>query len=399
MLQQPGLTQCNQQINGDLTLTVAICESCTDTCDTGGSDNQPNTLVYGTWVEDESVGSTQFWRSITSSSDGAKLAAVAYEGNIWTFASAPTTCAYKDPANGGPGTGEGSCEAVSTMQPKDFCKPVCDEGYDLSGATECSEDALLTLSTCNTTAADATEELSAAAEEKTAVAVESRDALLAAITDETLKAKAKLFADAAIAGVNVKKVKVALPAASEDAACSQAFTKMKLAPGDGLLCDVAVSSRRRLAQSTYDVTVFVSPVVVDDATFNAAVASLEAVDIVVTKTEVNPTTELRNIPGVNSALLASFEEDAEEAAEATTALNAHLATVTPHPPPSPPSPPLSPPPPSPPEASRVERLRFSGDPRGTRYRDERSRDRGVRRVRGGARRRGVTQSVFLSFRR
>ena len=108
------------------------------------------------------------------------------------------------------------------------------------------------------------------------------------------------------------------------------------------------SSRRRLAQSTYDVTVFVSPVVVDDATFNAAVASLEAVDIVVTKTEVNPTTELRNIPGVNSALLASFEEDAEEAAEATTALNAHLATVTPPPPPSPPSPPPSPPPPSPP---------------------------------------------------
>ena len=238
------------------------------------------------------------------------------------------------------------------MQPKDSCKPVCDEGYDLSGATECSEDALLTLSTCNTTAANATEELSAAAEEKTAVAVESRDALLAAITDETFKAKAKLFADAAIAGVNVKKVKMALPAASEDAACSQAFTKMNLAPGDGLLCDVAVSSRRRLAQSTYDVTVFVSPVVVDDATFNAAVASLEAVDIVVTMTEVNPTTELRNIPGVNSALLASFEEDAVEAAEATTALNAHLATVTPPPPPSPPSPPPSPPPPSPPPRRR-----------------------------------------------
>ena len=37
----------------------------------------------GTWTE-RSVGTTQFWRDIASSSDGTKLAAVEYEGNLWT---------------------------------------------------------------------------------------------------------------------------------------------------------------------------------------------------------------------------------------------------------------------------------------------------------------------------
>jgi hypothetical protein len=36
-----------------------------------------------TWTEDTSVGSTKNWYSITSSSDGTKLAAVVNNGNIW----------------------------------------------------------------------------------------------------------------------------------------------------------------------------------------------------------------------------------------------------------------------------------------------------------------------------
>ena len=36
-----------------------------------------------TWVEDTSVGSRRDWTSITSSSDGTKLAAVAHRGHIW----------------------------------------------------------------------------------------------------------------------------------------------------------------------------------------------------------------------------------------------------------------------------------------------------------------------------
>ena len=38
-----------------------------------------------TWTEDTSVGSTQQWMGITSSSDGRKLAATESNGNIWTY--------------------------------------------------------------------------------------------------------------------------------------------------------------------------------------------------------------------------------------------------------------------------------------------------------------------------
>ena len=36
------------------------------------------------WTEVTSIGSTKSWRSITSSADGTKLAAVVKGGNIWT---------------------------------------------------------------------------------------------------------------------------------------------------------------------------------------------------------------------------------------------------------------------------------------------------------------------------
>ena len=37
-----------------------------------------------TWTEETSVGGEKAWHDITSSSDGTKLAAVIYNGNIWT---------------------------------------------------------------------------------------------------------------------------------------------------------------------------------------------------------------------------------------------------------------------------------------------------------------------------
>ena len=41
-------------------------------------------VAKASWTEDTSVGSSQRWSDITSSSDGTKLAAVVYSGNIWT---------------------------------------------------------------------------------------------------------------------------------------------------------------------------------------------------------------------------------------------------------------------------------------------------------------------------
>ena len=43
------------------------------------------------WTEDTSVGETKNWRSITSDESGVKLAAVAYEGGIYTSKNSGST--------------------------------------------------------------------------------------------------------------------------------------------------------------------------------------------------------------------------------------------------------------------------------------------------------------------
>jgi hypothetical protein len=185
---------------------------------------------------------------------------------------------------------------------------------------------------------------------KKGVAKASRDGILAKITDVNTKRKVKLLADAAIAGGEVTKISMGLAASSEDAACALAFEKMGLDPNLGA-CDVAATlGRRRLTQTTtYDVTVFVSALTVDSTTLIAAIATLEAEGIVVTKTEADPVAELRATPGLDGALLDAFEADAREAVDASTALqSAEVIVAANPPPPSPPPSPPSPPPPSPP---------------------------------------------------
>ena len=186
------------------------------------------------------------------------------------------------------------------------------------------------------------------AEAKTELAEVSRDALLADISDESTRAKAKLLADAAIAGVKVKKVAMALTAESGDVACGQAFSKMQLDASLGA-CDAAVSTSRRrrlVADTAYDVTVFVSPATVDEKTLAAALESLAAEGVTATSTETDPVEELGAIPGIDASSLDSFAVDAAVAAEATTAAREAETTWVPPPPmPPPPDPPVSPPPP------------------------------------------------------
>ena len=117
-------------------------------------------------------------------------------------------------------------------------------------------------------------------------------------------------------------------------------------------CDAAVSTSRRrrlVANTAYDVTVFVSPVTVNETALAAALVSLAAEGVTATSTETDPTEELRAIPGIDESSLESFAADAAEAAEATAAAREAETTWVP-PPPVPPSPepPVSPPPPSPP---------------------------------------------------
>jgi hypothetical protein len=185
------------------------------------------------------------------------------------------------------------------------------------------------------------------AEAKTELAEVSRDALLADISDESTRGKAKLLADAAIAGVKVKKVAMALTAETGDAACAQAFSKMQLDASLGA-CDAAVSTSRRrrlVADTAHDVTVFVSPATVDEKTLAASLESLAAEGVTATSTETDPIEELRAIPGIDASSLESFAADAAEAAEATAAATEAEATWVPPPPmPQPPEPPVSPPP-------------------------------------------------------
>ena len=272
------------------------------------------------------------------------------------------------------------------------CQPTCNSGFVASGITTCAFGTLaLTaceIGTCQenehvssnacvacppgTTraagddiAGEDTEcvatdlaELQSEEDAKIAVAVESRDAMLSGIGNEMTRKKAKLLADAIIAGAVVTKVSMNLRAASEDDACDVAFEKMSLDASLGA-CDVSLATRRRrLAQTSYDydygVSVFLSAATVDETVMSAAMSALQTEGVTATRTETDPIIELRAVPGIDPNALATFETDAAAATEASSAANdvaEALAANTsapslPFPPVSPPSPPPPAPPPN-----------------------------------------------------
>ena len=106
-------------------------------------------------------------------------------------------------------------------------------------------------------------------------AEETRDAILGDIKDARQKKKAELLANAAIAGVKVKKLKAKLTADNEDTACSTAFTKAGMSSGDGACVATAASSRkrRRLSSTAYDVELLFSSSTVSDDALTAAAQS------------------------------------------------------------------------------------------------------------------------------
>ena len=179
------------------------------------------------------------------------------------------------------------------------------------------------------------------AQDKKAAAEKTRDSILADIADARLKAKAKLLADAAIAGVKVQKLMAKLSAADEDAACSAAFTKAEMSASDGACVAKAASSgKRRLSATTYDVEIMFSSAAVSDAALTKAADALKAngVEGVTSKTSVDPIAELKVIPGIDTSKLQTFDKEATEAAAAAPSVST--------PPPPPPPPPPSPPPPN-----------------------------------------------------
>ena len=170
------------------------------------------------------------------------------------------------------------------------------------------------------------------AQDKKAAAEKTRDSILADIADARLKAKAKLLADAAIAGVKVQRLTAKLSAADEDAACSSAFTKAEMSASDGACVAKAASSgKRRLSATTYDVEIMFSSAVVSDDALTKAADALKAkgVDGVTSESSVDPIAELKTVPGVDTSNVETFEAEAEAA----------VAEAVAEPPPPAPSPP------------------------------------------------------------
>ena len=206
-----------------------------------------------------------------------------------------------------------ACPAQSTSDDAGSTYCICDGGYyakKTAGVWSCE--------TCEGATAsripqdDGEDDKCVSALKATAEA--SRDTLLGDIADESVKKKAKLLADAAIAGEKVRKITVKEEASDEASACSSAFTKADMQPSDGACVATAASSgRRRLSATTYDVELVFSSSTVSESKLSAAVNSLKAngVEVVKSESAVDPIAELENIPGVDSAKLTTFKTDAD----------------------------------------------------------------------------------------
>ena len=157
-----------------------------------------------------------------------------------------------------------------------------------------------------------------AAQAKKEAAETTRDSILADFSDARLKAKVKLLADAAIAGVKVQRLSAKISAADENAACTDAFSKAGMSAGNGACVATAASSgkRRRLHSTTYDVELMFSASTVSDDAIKAAELEMKnnGVQGVTSQTSLEPITELKTVPGVDTGKLQTFETEAQAAA-------------------------------------------------------------------------------------
>ena len=175
-----------------------------------------------------------------------------------------------------------------------------------------------------------------AAQAEKEAAETTRDSILADFSDARLKAKVKLLADAAIAGVKVQRLSAKISAADENAACTDAFSKAGMSAGDGACVATAASSgkKRRLHSTTYDVELMFSASTVSDDAIKAAELEMKnnGVQGVTSQTSLEPITELKTVPGVDTGKLQTFETEAQAAAAAA------VPSATPPPAPPPPKP-------------------------------------------------------------
>ena len=182
--------------------------------------------------------------------------------------------------------------------------------------------------------------------------VASIDALVDTISDPDDKRKARLLAVAVAAGATVPRLKMTRNAASEDAACEDAFAKMQVSADVGI-CEVLQTHVRRLLAGNlnYDLSVLLDPTEVDETELQVALSNLQTAGVSATDDRVEPAVEIAEIPGVDADALASFEAAVEEAAtedeeeaedeeeESAAAEEEEESAAEASPPPPPPQPP------------------------------------------------------------
>jgi len=131
--------------------------------------------------------------------------------------------------------------------------------------------------------------------------------LLDAISDPHTKAKAKVLADAMIAGLPVPKVTMDFPADSADEACSGALAIF--GNPDGVACDVVGPSdkRRALKSGSFKVDIIINPTVVDEAAMKGFEKVAHDSGIVFEMKMVDPVAELEKLD-ISPDVLAVFED-------------------------------------------------------------------------------------------
>ena len=166
-----------------------------------------------------------------------------------------------------------------------------------------------------------------AAAEATEAAEEKFDALVAASTDLTdeEKAKVEVLANAAIAGLEVKKVVATIDAADASTACSTGLADAGLT-ADNAAC-TATAARRRKLLADYSTEIVIDPTKVDATAAEAAVTKLETklgADKVAA-TDENPVAEMETVSALDTTTLETFKTSAEEAGTANLEADAYQA--------------------------------------------------------------------------
>ena len=308
---------------------LASGSTCSPTCNSGYSLTGLRSCMAGT-LTDTAVCDPNICKSSTSASkDGSDGSFYCINGGTVGGTTGACTCTACDAGYEGSSCEIATACTASTSASKDGSDGsfYCINGGTVGGTTgacTCTACAAGYEGTsCHTASAPSTAGNKAPKSEKQEKAETIRDAMLNEITDDKMRKKAELLANAAIGGKKVMKISGKLTAPDEDTACSDYYTMANLDKTLGA-CVATVTSRRRarsLTATTYDVSVIFTSDEVDDSTLTAAADSLEAQGVSGVGLVINldPVAELKAIEGVDATILATFEiEAAAAAAEANS---------------------------------------------------------------------------------